>query len=240
MKHFKKRSLALIVACVSFGAILSGCERAPSNVHVISTTDCGASWSVIGIGQAVPTHPGNRCGFNMALPNWPMSGEAEFKTQFAAKVLSKASISYTYQITDPLKFIKNASYLGKMGGSLEISSDSVDSKYTMAENIIINRTLREITTEVTRDSEIIDANPADLEDIVFKKAQETLASRGVTISDMAFVLDPDEQTRLAIDVATAMRVYNNAGIADAGKAIAIARAGASKIVVGDTEKSQKD
>lgn len=228
-----------MIGAIASAALLAGCQRAPSNIYALSTTDCGATWNVIGTGQAVPAHTGERCGFNMAIPNWPMTGEAEFKTQFAAKVLSKASISYTYQITDPLKFIKNASYLGKMGGSLEISSDSVDSKYTMAENIIINRTLREITTELTRNAEIIDANPADLEDLIFKKAQEILLARGVTISDMAFVLDPDDQTRLAIDVATAMRVYQNAGISDAGKAIAVARAGSTHINV-DVAKSQKD
>ncbi len=101
----------------------------------------------------------------------------------------------------------------------------------MAENIIIDKALREITTEITRDEEIVDANPAEIEDMIFKKIADLLAQKGVVISDLALVLEPDDQTRLAIDVATAMRVYENAGIKDAGKQIAVARAGATKVTV---------
>lgn len=226
MKSFIK------IALISIAAVaIVGCSRAPSNVHVISTTDCGVNWERIETGKSISKHTGNICGYNLAIPNWPMAGDAEFKTQFDGKVLTQARLSYTYVISDPLKFIKNAAYLGKMGGSLEISADNVGAKYEMAENIIMDKTLREITTEITGSLEVVDANPAEIEDAIFKKVTEVLAEKGVVISDLALILEPDDQTRLAIDVATAMRVYQNAGIKEAGQQIAIARAGASRITV---------
>ena len=233
MKMFK------IMSGVLFGITLAACSRAPSNVHVLYTTDCGAKWEKIQTGSVVPKHTGNPCGYNLAIPNWPMTGEADFKTQFKGGVLTRARLSYTYNITDPLKFINNAAYLGKMSGSLEISAENVGSRYEMAENIIIDKTLREITTEITREKEIVDANPAEIEDTIFKRIAEILNQKGVMISDLALVLEPDEQTRLAIDVATAMRVYENAGMKDVGKQIVVARAGANKVIVNNTEQAKK-
>lgn len=121
---------------------------------------------------------------------------------------------------------------------LEISSDSVGGKYEMAENMIIDKLLREVTTDITRELEIIDANPAEIEDSVFKAMTDELEKRGVTISDLALVIEADPQTRLAIDVAVALRVYANAGIADKGADIARAYAGASKIIVNSEKDAQ--
>ena len=216
-----------------------GCVRTPSNVHVISTDDCGATWQKLDVGSSVPKHVGNPCGYNVALPNWPMAGGTIFKTQFAKKVLSNANLSYTYVITNPIAFIDAARYLGKMSGSLEISSDDVGERYEMAENIIIDKLLREITTELTRDLEIVDANPAEVEDAIFKKAKDVLDKKGVTISDLALVIENDEQTRLAIDAATAVRVYEAAGIRSVGEQVITARAGATQIHITSGQQSNQ-
>ena len=211
--------------------LATGCARTPSNVHVISTTNCGAAWEKLDVGSSVPKHTGNPCGYTVALPNWPMAGDAKFKTQFAKKVLSKATLSYTYVITNPLAFINEARYLGKMGGSLELSAESTGERYETAENIIIDKLLREVTTDLTRELDVVDANPAEIEDAIFKKAKDALDKKGVTLSDLALVIENDEQTRLAIDAATAVRVYEAAGIADVGKQVMAARAGATQITV---------
>lgn len=216
---------------IALALTLAACSRTPSNVHVVSTTDCGANWEKLDTGSAIPKHTGNPCGYTTAIPNWPMAGETEFKTQFAGKVLSNAKMSYSYSIFNPVAFVSEARYLGKMGGSLEISASEVGSKYEMAENIIIDKLLREITTELTGPLEIIDANPANIEDAVYKQANESLAKKGVVLSDMALVLENDDQTRLAIDSATAIRVYEAAGIRDVGKEVIAARAGATQINV---------
>lgn len=219
----------IIIAATAI--LATGCARTPSNVHVISTTNCGAAWEKLDVGSSVPKHTGNPCGYTVALPNWPMAGDAKFKTQFAKKVLSKATLSYTYVITNPLAFINEARYLGKMGGSLELSAESTGERYEMAENIIIDKLLREVTTDLTRELDVVDANPAEIEDAIFKKAKDALDKKGVTLSDLALVIENDEQTRLAIDAATAVRVYEAAGIADVGKQVMAARAGATQITI---------
>lgn len=218
---------------------LAGCARTPSNVHVVSTTNCGAAWKKLDVGSTVPKHTGNPCGYTVAIPNWPMAGDAKFKTQFDKKVLSKATLSYTYVITNPLAFINEARYLGKMGGSLEISAETVGERYEMAENIIIDKLLREVTTDITRTMDVVDANPAEIEDLIFKKAKDALEKKGITFSDLALVIENDEQTRLAIDAATAVRVYEAAGITEVGKLIISARAGATQIVVNNATGTSK-
>jgi hypothetical protein len=224
-----KKQTVIVLALSAI--IATGCARTPSNVHVLSTTDCGAKWEKLDIGSSVPKHTGNPCGYNLALPNWPMAGDAKFKTQFAKKVLSSATLSYTYVITNPIAFINEARYLGKMGGNLEISAEATGDRYEMAENIIIDKIFREATTELTRNIDLVDANPAEIEDAIFKMAKDILEKKGVTISDLALIIESDEQTRLAIDAATAVRVYDAAGIGDIGKQVITARAGATQIKI---------
>lgn len=225
---------SLIVASI-LAVALAGCARTPSNVHVISTTDCGATWVKLDVASSIPKHAGNVCGYNTALPNWPMAGDAQFKTQFAKGVLSNAKLSYSYSIANPLAFVNEARYLGKMGGSLEISADSVGARYEMAENIIIDKLLREVTTDLTREMDVVDANPAAVEDKIFEKSKAVLEKKGVVLADLALVIENDDQTRLAIDTATDMRVYTAAGIADTGKKVIEARAGATQITVNTRE-----
>lgn len=224
------KSLISILS-IATALALGGCARTPSNVHVISTTDCGATWTKLEVASTVPKHTGQPCGYNVAIPNWPMAGDAKFKTQFAKKVLSEATLSYTYVITNPIAFINEARYLGKMGGSLELSASDVGERYEMAENIIIDKLLREVTTDITRELDVVEANPAEIEDLIFNKVKVALEKKGIAFSDLALVIKNDEQTRLAIDSATAIRVYEAAGIAEVGKQVIAARAGATQIVL---------
>jgi len=226
-----------LIAIAVSSMLLAGCARVASNVYVLTTSDCGANWEKLDVGNAVPKHTGQPCGYNVALPNWPMAGETQFKTQFDKKVLSKAKLSYSYAITDPVAFINEARYLGKMGGSLELSADEVGSRYEMAENIIIDKMLREVTTSLTRTLDIVDANPAEVEDAIMAKAAEALAKKGITLNDLALVIENDEQTRLAIDAATAVRVYEAAGIKEVGERVMIARSGANNIVIETSRES---
>ncbi|MNS43263.1 hypothetical protein D3C72_756600 [compost metagenome] len=101
----------------------------------------------------------------------------------------------------------------------------------MAENIIIDKMLREVTTELTRDLDVVDANPAEIEDAILKTAKDTLEKKGIVLSDLALVIENDDLTRLAIDAATAIRVYEAAGIRTVGESVMTARAGATKIQV---------
>ena len=229
-----------VVVALFLMLAIAGCNRAPSNVHVLSTSNCGASWEKLTVGATVPKHTGNPCGYNVALPNWPMAGDAHFKTQFSKKVLSTAKMSYTYTIVDPLLFIGEARYLGKMGSSLELSADTVGNRYEMAENIIIEKMLREVTTDLTRNLDVVDANPAEIEEAILKHAQGVLEKKGIVLSDLALIIENDDMTRMAIDSATAIRVYEAAGIRTVGEAVITARAGATNIqITNNTEQPQQ-
>lgn len=228
----RKTALAAVILTVA----LAGCQRAPSNVHVLSTTDCGANWTKLAVGESVPKHV-IACGYNVAVPNWPMSGETAFKTQFAGKVISHARLSYSYSITDPVAFLKEARFIGKMGGSLEISSGAEGSQFEMAEGIIISKLLREVTTDITRKYEVVNANPAEIEEEVQRLVRAVLEKKGITIGDVALVIENDEQTRLAIDAATAMRVYESIGKASEGFEIIKHRAGATQITINNTTQT---
>lgn len=232
--------LKFVLSVITLLAV--GCTPVPSNVFALSTDDCGVHWDLIKAGTAAPKHTGNYCGYNIAIPAWPMPGDAEFKVQFKNQVLVKVLFSYTYEIVDPLKFIDGARYLGKMkdGEGLELSAESVGSRYEMAENTIIDKTLRDITSEITRNIDLVDSNPSDIEDKVFELINKEMEKRGIKLSNMSFVPVPDEQTKLAIDTAVAVRIYDAAGIKDEGLKIAIAKAGAPKITIQKPETESSD
>jgi len=112
------------------------------------------------------------------------------------------------------------------------------SAFETAENVVIDVRLRDITTESTLKHDIVDFNPSTFEDHLFAAANKVLESRGVRLNIMTFVTVPDEQTRMAIDVATAMNVYKAKGMLEFGQKMAIAKAGAAKIVV-ETQELKK-
>lgn len=215
---------------------VSACSRAPSNVRVLNTSDCGKSWEVIQTGSRIPTNTGNWCGYNITLPDYPMQGGTEFLTQFQNNVLVKTSISYDYQITDPLKFIQNAKFLGRQRAETtdtegEASDTQGGGRYEAAENVVIDVRLRELVTTMTKAEDIVKFNPSTFEDRLFGEANKVLGERGVTLNSMTFVTLPEDQTRMAIDAATAMAVYESKGMVEMGQQLVIARAGATRVEV---------
>lgn len=232
IKTLKLFSLLLVAA------FLVACNKAPSNVHVINTTDCGVTWKQIPTGSAVPKTP-MHCEYNVALPNWPMAGDAEFRTQFQKNVMAKVRISYTYEIDDPVMYVKEARYLGKMGGSLELSASSVGDQYELAENIIIDKRFREIMTEITRNIDVITFDSAKLEAQVEKEITDHLKKNGISMGDIAMVIELDELTRLSIDTVTAIRLFESAGAAEVGREVLKGRASATRIIVSNDQPSKQ-
>lgn len=222
--------LALAIALVAFA--ITGCDRAPSNVKTLQTTDCGVSWTLIKPGERVPTTVGNVCGYNTVLPDYPMQGDAEFLTQFQGNILVRVKISYDYQIVDAVKFLKVAKFLGKAASTADSAAKGTAmSQFESAENVVIDVQLRELTTSSTLAKDIVTFNPSDFEDSLFKTANKALADRGVELNSMSFVTVPEDQTRMAIDAATAMQVYRSKGMESLGKELAVARASSTRVNV---------
>lgn len=225
-----KKIAALAILALTLGAT-SGCDHAPANVKVMVTNDCGVTWSVIPAGQRVPKSI-TPCEYRTVLPDYPMQGDTEFQAQFLGNVLVRVKISYDYEIVDGLKFLQEAKFLGKSGSDAkEVSSSTNMAQFETAENMVIDVRLREATTSRTLSHDIVDFNSAKFEDELFVVANKALEERGVKLRSITFVTVPDEQTRMAIDAATAANIYKSKVMVEFGQRMAIAKAGAARIEV---------
>jgi hypothetical protein len=211
--------------------LLTGCDHAPANVKTLQTTDCGVHWNVIPAGQRIPSTVG-ACAYNTVLPDYPMQGDLEFKAQFDGNVLVTAKISYDYEIVDAIKFLGEAKFLGKQKNTAKDAAESSNmSGIEVAENQVIDKRIREVATSRTVKLNIVDFNPAKFEDELLSGSNKDLESRGVRLNSMTLVVIPEDQTRQAIDAATAMNVYSSKGLTALGERLAVARAGASRIII---------
>jgi hypothetical protein len=222
------RILALAaVAALSFAT--AACDRAISNMQTYVSDDCGVRWKEIPPGGAVPARVGV-CALKVTIPGYPMAGEAKFRTSFANRVMADVSISYEYTIVDGKKFLTEARYLGRQNSEGDGEANSA-SKYESAENTIIDRRIREAVTSSLIGQDIVDFDQGKSEDVLMGAINKALAERGVELVSMALVVTPDNQTRQAMDVVSARRVYASAAIPDLGDDIIVARSGASQVTV---------
>ena len=234
--------ICTFLAILTLSLALGACDRVKSNVKLLQTTDCGKSWREVPTGQRVPTNMGSYCGYNITLPDYPMQGGTEFLTQFQNNVLVRVKIDYDYEIVDPLKYIQNAKFLGRMKSQTTDDDETNagsngSSQYEAAENVVIDIRLREQVTNSTKNEDIVKFNPSTFEDVLFVKANEVLGERGVKLNSMTFVTMPEDQTRMAIDAATAMAVYDSKGMTALGQLLVVARAGATRVTV--EQKAEK-
>lgn len=216
-------------------------ERAQANQQTLLTTDCGVTWQLIKTGEAIPKcYAACQCHYSVRVPDYPMQGDSRFKIMFKGNVLANIEVGYDYAITDAIAFISEAKYLGKMNASADDASNT-SSAYEMAENAVIDKRIKEVSRTLILNEDVVDFSPSDLEEKLLSEVNALLKDRGVILNFLNFVPQFDEQTRLAIDIATAQKIYKSKGLDDWGKAVAIARAGAPHITVNvDEEKTQKE
>lgn len=221
----------LLLAVLLGATVLStaACDRAISNMQTLVSDDCGRTWRLIQVGGTVPSRVG-ACALKVTVPNYPMAGDAAFKVNFKNSVLVTVSAGYEYTITDPLKFISNARYIGRQNSAGDGEANA-SSQYESAENILIDKRIREVADGLLDDEDIVDFDQSAFETTLLVAVNEVLAPRGVQLNSIAFVPTPDAQTRMAIDVVAADRVYVASGMQDIGRQIMVARAGAPSVVV---------
>ncbi|ESQ75619.1 hypothetical protein [Asticcacaulis sp. AC402] len=206
---------------------LAACERATSNTQTVISDDCGVNWKLIAVGEMVPSRVGV-CALKVTVPSFPMQGDTRFRVAFQNRALAHAELAYSYEITDPLKFISNAKYLGKQNAKADDKAND-SGRYEGAENMVIDIILRDIATEDLIATSIIDFDQAKFEAAYLARINKKLAERGVTIQALTFNIVPDDQTRQAIDVISARNVYASFGLSELGDRIMVARAGASRV-----------
>lgn len=219
-------------------AVMLSCSYAKSNQQVLVSTDCGITWNSIKAGESVPRGTGNPCFQKVVIPNFPMQGDSKFIANLKDRVRATVIIDYDYSIIDPLSFIKQAKYLGKSNANADDNGALDPSAFEGAENMVIDKRLREEAKDLFLAEDIVDLEQSILENKLLEIANKELEPYGVHLNFISLTFDLDEQTRQAIDVATAMKIYQSKGIEDLGKQTIISRAGSNKIVIehGTTEK----
>lgn len=210
---------------------VQGCNYAKSNQQVVISDDCGMNWKKINAGDAVPKGVGNPCYMKVVMPNYPMQGDSRFISNFKDRVRAAVHIDYDYSITDPLGFIKQAKYLGKANAHADDDGALNPDAFEGAENMVIDKRIRDVSKNILLAEDIVELEQADLENRLFAESNKVLEPLGIHLNFITLTFDLDEQTRQAIDVSTAMKIYDSKGLTDVGKQVISARAGATKITV---------
>ena len=210
--------------------ILEGCSYAKSNQQVVVSSDCGVTWQKINMGEAVPRPGVNPCYMKVVIPNFPMQGESKFITNLKDKVRTVTHIDYDYTIIEPLAFIKQAKFLGKANTDADDEA-AIGTNFEGAENMVIDKRIKDVAKDIFVSEDIVELDQSELEDRLLSESNKVLEPLGIKLNFITLTFDLDEQTRMAIDIATAMKIYQSRGLVDVGKEVMKERAGATKITV---------
>jgi hypothetical protein len=229
---FKASKYIWMMSFVAIGLFsLNSCSYAKSNQQVLVSDDCGMTWKKINPGESVPRGTMNYCYMKVVVPNYPMQGDAAFVANLKDKVRAHIHIDYDYSITNALLFVKQAKSLGRANANAD-DPDAINEKaFEMAENMVIDKRIREVAKSVFIKEDIVDMDQTEVEALIHSKTNDILKELGVELNFITLTLDLDEQTRQAIDISTAMKIYDSRGIGELGKEVMKERAGATKVIV---------
>ena len=233
---FKSLKHLWVVMALCVVVTLAGCSYAKSNQQVLISSDCGVSWSKINPGESVPKAGMNPCYMKVVIPNYPMQGDSRFITNLKDHVRAAVHIDYDYSITDPLAFIKQAKSLGHANADADSDAALESSVFESAENTVIDKRILDVSKAKFLAEDIVELNQAELENSLLNEANKVLEPLGVHLNFITLTFDLDEQTRQAIDVATAIKIYESRNLAEVGKQIMVAKAGATKISIEEKPK----
>lgn len=219
----------IIIFSFIFASVVSSCDRAQSNVQTLYTSNCGVSWQLVKAGETLPRGIG-MCSYKVTVPDYPMQGESIFKSAFANRVMAKIEVTYDYSITDAMAYVGEAKYLGKINSNSDDETNS-SKAYETAENSVIDKRIKEVARNLLVKEDIVEFSQAEFENTLLDEVNKLLSTKGVRINFLSFVPIPEEQTRQAIDVVTAMKIYDSKGLIEVGKSVSSARAGATKVSV---------
>lgn len=225
------KSLVFTGIAVGFMAFLNSCNYAKSNQQVVISSDCGMTWKKINAGDAVPKGVANPCYMKVVIPNFPMQGDSRFITNLKDRVRAYVHIDYDYSITDPLEFIKQAKFLGKANANADSDGALEPSAFEGAENMVIDKRIRDVSKSIFLTEDIVELDQAEIENKLLAESNKILAPLGVNLNFITLTFDLDEQTRQAIDVSTAMKIYESKNLGEIGKQVIIQKAGAARLVV---------
>ena len=224
---------------LSIIVIIQSCNYAKSNQQVVVSDDCGMTWKKINAGDAVPKGGMNPCYMKVVIPNYPMQGDSKFISNLKDKVRANVDIDYDYSITEPLSFIKQAKYLGKANSDAD-SEQAIGSSFEVAENMVIDKRIKDVAKEIFIDADIVELDQSDMELKLLQESNKVLEPLGVRLNFITLTFELDVQTRQAIDISTAMKIYRSRNLEDLGKQVMIQRAGATQIIIENKENTNNN
>lgn len=189
------------------------------------------NWSQIPAGDAVPKGAMNPCYMKVVIPNFPMQGDSKFVTNLKDRVRASVHIDYDYSITKPLAFIRQAKYLGKANAHADKNEALSPAAFEGAENMVIDKRIRDVSKALFLTEDIVELDQAEIENSLLVQSNKVLEPLGVHLNFITLTFELDEQTRQAIDVSTAMKIYESRNLTEVGKQVMIERAGATRIVI---------
>lgn len=217
---------------------LQSCNYAKSNQQVVISDDCGMNWKKINAGEAVPKSGVNPCYMKVVIPNYPMQGESKFISNLKDRVRDNIHIDYDYSIIEPLAFIKQAKFLGKANVDPD-DEKSIGDSFESAENMVIDKRIKDVAKGVFIDADIVELDQSDMENHLLIESNKVLEQLSVKLNFITLTFDLDEQTRQAIDVSTAMKIYESKNLVDVGKQVMSQKAGATKIIIENKTQTQE-
>ena len=196
------------------------------------------NWKRVDAGDAVPKGGMNPCYMKVVIPNFPMQGDMKFLANLDKKVKVTTHIDYDYSIFNSLSFIKEAKYIGKANADAD-SEEALDpAALEGAEKRVIDKRIKEVAKRLFLEEDIVAMEQDELELKLEAEVNKILEPLGVKLNFVTLTFLQDERTRQAIDISTAMRIYQSNGLEDLGKQVMIARAGATQITVENTTQAQ--
>lgn len=234
MKNIPISALLLLII-----GLLQSCNYAKSNQQVLISNDCGVKWDLILPGESVPKGIGNPCYMKVVIPNFPMQGESKFITNLKDRVRAKVQIDYDYSIISPLKFISQAKFLGRANADADDPEALDGSAFEGAENMVIDKRIKDIAKSLFIEEDIVELDQSELENKLLISSNQVLESFGVSLNFITLTFDLDEQTRQAIDISTAMKIYESKGLVEIGKQVMVSKAGANRISI-ETKEAKSE
>ena len=230
--HIKNISILGSLAITAM--IMGSCNYAKSNQQVVVSKDCGMTWEEIKPGDAVPKAGINACYLKVVIPNYPMQGDSKFISNLKDRVRANVHIDYDYSIIAPLLFIKQAKYLGKANTDAD-NEEAIGNAFEGAENMVIDKRIKDVAKAVFINADIVELDQSEMESHLLNESNKVLEPLGVHLNFITLTFDLDEQTRQAIDITTAMKIYESKGLQEIGKQVMTQRAGATKIIINDSK-----
>src|SRR5690606_25661441 len=121
----------------------------------------------------------NPCFIKIIIPNYPLQGEASFLCNLSGKVRVKAIFDYDYSIKNAKLFISNAKYIGNANTSADDQSGLNSSQFETAENMIIDKRLKEVSKSLLLTQDIVEMEQSEIEEQIKDKTNAMLDDLGV-------------------------------------------------------------